>query len=119
MPDDVVLTPEEIQKQLETLPGWEVRDNWLRRKYKTPGFAHTMMLVNTIGYLAEAAWHHPDLTVGYAEVTDSTHRSNRAQRCDRTTQSPATFKGRWQSAMDRDTIHQFPPIDTGNAAVSI
>ena len=26
------------------------------------------MVVNTIGHLAEAAWHHPDLTVSYAFV---------------------------------------------------
>ena len=34
------------------------------------------MLVATIGYLAEAAWHHPDLSVGYAKVTVKlqTHR---------------------------------------------
>ena len=65
-----------MNNELESLPGWEVRDGWLRRKYKTPGFPHTLMLVNTIGYLSEAAWHHPDLTVGYAEVTVKlqTHR---------------------------------------------
>ena len=76
MADDTVLTEEQLQKALETLPGWEIREGWLRRKYATPGFAHTMMLVNTIGYLAEAAWHHPDLTVGYAQVTVKlqTHR---------------------------------------------
>jgi len=35
-------------------------------------------LANTIGYLAEAAWHHPDLSVGYAQVTVKlrTHRAN-------------------------------------------
>ena len=34
------------------------------------------MLVSTIGYVAEAAWHHPDLSVGYAKVTVKlqTHR---------------------------------------------
>ena len=76
MAEDIILSEEEIAKALEALPGWEVRDNWLRRQYKTPGFAHTLMLVNTIGYLSEAAWHHPDLTVGYAEVTVKlqTHR---------------------------------------------
>ena len=26
------------------------------------------MVVNTIGHLAEAAWHHPDLVVSYAFV---------------------------------------------------
>ena len=76
MADDVILTEDELNTELQSLPGWEVKDNWLRRKYGTPGFAHTMLLTNTIGYLAEAAWHHPDLTIGYAEVTVKlqTHR---------------------------------------------
>lgn len=76
MPDDVLLTPDELETELATLPGWEVRDDWLRRVYRTPGFAHTTMLVQTIGYVAEAAWHHPDLSVGYARVTVKlqTHR---------------------------------------------
>ena len=26
------------------------------------------MVVNTVGHLAETAWHHPDLTVSYAFV---------------------------------------------------
>jgi pterin-4a-carbinolamine dehydratase len=26
------------------------------------------MVVNTVGHLAEAAWHHPDLTVSYGSV---------------------------------------------------
>lgn len=76
MADDVVLTQDELAAELESLPGWEVRDNWLRREYKTPGFSHTLMLVNAIGYVAEAAWHHPDLSVGYAKVVVKlqTHR---------------------------------------------
>lgn len=68
MADDVVLTEDELNNELKALPGWEVRDGWLRRKYGTPGFAHTMLLANTIGYLAEAAYHHPDLSLGYAQV---------------------------------------------------
>ncbi len=76
MADDTVLTEAQLAEELKTLPGWEVKENWLRREYKTPGFPHTLMLVNAIGYLAEAAWHHPDLTVGYAQVTVKlqTHR---------------------------------------------
>jgi 4a-hydroxytetrahydrobiopterin dehydratase len=33
------------------------------------------MVVNTVGHLAEAAWHHPDITLSYAwlEVRLSTH----------------------------------------------
>lgn len=76
MADDVVLTEAEITDALESLPGWEMREGWLRRKYSTPGFSHTMLLANAIGFLAEAAWHHPDLSIGYAEVTVKlqTHR---------------------------------------------
>ena len=35
-----------------------------------------MLLTAAIGYVAEAAWHHPDLSIGYAKVTVTlqTHR---------------------------------------------
>ena len=69
MSKDHVLTESELNEALARLPGWEVRDNWLRRTFATPGWSHTVMLVATIGYLAEAAWHHPDLSVGYANWT--------------------------------------------------
>ncbi len=68
MSDDRVLTEDEIRQHLEHLPGWELRDGWIRRKYRTPGFSHTMLLANSIGFLAEAGWHHPDLSLGYAQV---------------------------------------------------
>jgi 4a-hydroxytetrahydrobiopterin dehydratase len=50
------------------LPQWYVEDGWIRRKYRTEGWKATLMVVNTVGHLAEAAWHHPDLTVSYAFV---------------------------------------------------
>src|SRR5262245_35772108 len=76
MSEDRVYTEAEILEKIKGLPGWELRDGWLRRKYRTPGWPHTLMLANTIGYLAEAAYHHPDLSLGYAQVTVKlqTHR---------------------------------------------
>ena len=76
MPDDVVLNDVELAAELRSLPAWEIRDGWLRRTYKTPGWAHTLMLANTIAFVAEAAYHHPDLSLGYATVTVKlqTHR---------------------------------------------
>ena len=76
MPDDIILSDAEILSFLDIQSNWQFEDGWLRRTYNTPGFAHTMLLVNTIGYLAEAADHHPDLKVGYAQVTVKlqTHR---------------------------------------------
>lgn len=59
----------EIQTKLQAeLPHWYFEDGWIRRKYKTSGWKATLMVVNTVGHLAEAAWHHPDLTVSYAFV---------------------------------------------------
>ncbi|MDR5171606.1 4a-hydroxytetrahydrobiopterin dehydratase [Methylobacillus flagellatus] len=59
----------EIQARIAAeLPHWYYEDGWIRRKYKTSGWKATLMVVNTVGHLAEAAWHHPDLTVSYAFV---------------------------------------------------
>jgi 4a-hydroxytetrahydrobiopterin dehydratase len=76
MTEDHVLTDEELQDALRALPQWRVRDGWLRRTFTTPGWPHTMLLAATIGYIAEAAWHHPDLSIGFAQVTVKlqTHR---------------------------------------------
>jgi 4a-hydroxytetrahydrobiopterin dehydratase len=57
-----------IAERLRDLPGWFYEDGWIRRDYKTDGWPTTLMLVNVIGYLAEAAYHHPDLTVTWARV---------------------------------------------------
>ena len=61
-------TDAEIAEHLKALPGWYYEDGWIRRQYKTDGWLSTLPLVNTIGYLAEAAYHHPDLTVTWAKV---------------------------------------------------
>ena len=67
---DEVYTSEEIDARLkDELAQWFFEDGWIRRKYKTSGWKATLMVVNTVGHLAEAAWHHPDLTVSYAFVT--------------------------------------------------
>ncbi len=64
-----VYSESEIKAKLEAeLPKWYFEEGWIRRKYKTEGWKGTLMVVNTVGHLAEAAWHHPDLTVSYAFV---------------------------------------------------
>lgn len=60
---------EQINQRLqEELSEWVYENGWIRRKYKTHSWKGTLMVVNTIGHLAEVAWHHPDLTVSYAFV---------------------------------------------------
>ena len=50
------------------LTGWYLEDGWLRRKYNTDGWPQTLMAVNAIGYLCEAAYHHADLSLSYAKL---------------------------------------------------
>jgi 4a-hydroxytetrahydrobiopterin dehydratase len=60
---------EEIQQRLQReLPHWYLENGWIRRKYKTNSWKGTLMVINTVGHLAEAAWHHPDITASYAWV---------------------------------------------------
>ena len=66
---DETYTEEEITERLSAeLPHWTYEGGWIRRKYKTSGWKGTLMVINTVGHLAEAAWHHPDLTASYAFV---------------------------------------------------
>ncbi len=65
-----VYRDEEIAAQLAVhkLTDWYLDDGWLRRKYNTDGWPTTLMLVNAIGYLCEAAYHHADLNVTWGKV---------------------------------------------------
>jgi len=65
----------EIGERLKALPGWSHRDGAIRRAYSTDGWAHTLMVVNAIGFTCEAADHHPDLAVSWSrvEVALNTH----------------------------------------------
>ncbi|HMN38052.1 MAG TPA: 4a-hydroxytetrahydrobiopterin dehydratase [Hyphomicrobium sp.] len=50
------------------LPSWRLEGGWIKRTYKTASWKGTLMVINTVGHLAEAAWHHPDITASYAWV---------------------------------------------------
>ncbi|MGA8171617.1 MAG: 4a-hydroxytetrahydrobiopterin dehydratase [Methylocystis sp.] len=66
----------EIAERLsKELPHWRYENGWIRRKFKTHSWKGTLMAINAIGHLAEAAWHHPDLAASYAfvEVKLMTH----------------------------------------------
>lgn len=74
--DEHAYADADIQKRLaDELPHWRLEGGWIRRTYRTAGWKSTLMVINTVGHLAEAAWHHPDLTASYAwvEVRLQTH----------------------------------------------
>ena len=57
-----------LAERLAALPAWHEEDGAIRRVYETDGWPTTLMLVNLIGFLAEAADHHPDLAVSWSRV---------------------------------------------------
>ncbi len=72
MPHEILprLTQEEIAMSLALdLRAWRFENNHLTRTFKTFGWKASLMVTNVIGHLAEAAWHHPDLSVSYSSVT--------------------------------------------------
>jgi 4a-hydroxytetrahydrobiopterin dehydratase len=59
----------EIEARLAAeLPHWYLEEGWIRRRYRTNSWKGTLLVINAVGHLAEAAWHHPDLTASYAWV---------------------------------------------------
>ena len=69
MADEKTYSETEINDYLKAhLSNWYYENGWIRRKYKTSGWKGTLMVISTVGHLAEAAWHHPDISASYAFV---------------------------------------------------
>ena len=65
---DATYDAKQIAEKLRAMPGWSYAEGSIRRLYETRGWPQTLMLVNALGYAAEVADHHPDLTVSFAKV---------------------------------------------------
>lgn len=76
MSDERTYADAEVEALLAgELSRWELRDGSIRRRYRTAGWKGTLMVITTVGHLAEVAWHHPEISASYAwvEVSLSTH----------------------------------------------
>lgn len=62
-------TEADASRALKALPAWRAEGKEITRTYETEGWGTTLLLVNAIGFVAEAADHHPDLGVSWAKVT--------------------------------------------------
>ena len=69
-PKEKTYTDEEAKAKIQAtgLGEWYLEEGWLRRKYNTDGWPTTLMLVNAIGFLCEAAYHHADLAVTWGKL---------------------------------------------------
>jgi 4a-hydroxytetrahydrobiopterin dehydratase len=63
-----LLTEAEIQEQAKLLEGWIVEGKELQRSFKFKDFVEAIAFINKIVEPAEAAGHHPDLTISYNKV---------------------------------------------------
>ena len=111
---DETYSEEEIEQRLaDELPNWKYENGWIRRKYKTSGWKATLMVVNTIGHLAEAGWHHPDLTVSYAFVTVKLMNHAAKGITDKDFELAKKFEEviQWQPGAEDDAILDGTPED--------
>lgn len=59
----------EIRERLSGIPGWNLEGDAIQRQFTFAGFADALAFVVRLGFDAEAADHHPDITINYKRVT--------------------------------------------------
>jgi 4a-hydroxytetrahydrobiopterin dehydratase len=64
-----VLESAELQAEVGKLDGWEVRDGALEKSFDCGDFSGSMAFVNRIADAANAADHHPDVSISWGTVT--------------------------------------------------
>lgn len=65
-----LLTSDEIDQALAGMPGWEREGDAIVRQFSLEGgFMGSVGFVNRLAEAAEAADHHPDLTISWNRVT--------------------------------------------------
>ena len=64
-----ILSPQEVDRQLKALEGWSLEGRAIRKQYTFADFPAAVAFVNRLVPEAEAADHHPDITINYRRVT--------------------------------------------------
>ena len=63
------LSREEIARRLQTLPGWTLDGNAIKKQFTFRDFPEAVAFVQRLVPGAEAADHHPDILINYKRVT--------------------------------------------------
>lgn len=64
------LTEQQIASRLAELADWTLNDaGEITKTYTFGGFPQALMFATAVGVLAEAAQHHPDITIKWNKVT--------------------------------------------------
>ena len=62
------LSHNSVLREVSKLGSWTLRRRVISRKFVFDDFAQAMRFVNRVARLAEAANHHPDITINYNKV---------------------------------------------------
>lgn len=63
------LSEGQIKEQLATLDGWVRDGDAILKQYTLGGFPDAIAFVTRLAFDAQAADHHPDITINYKRVT--------------------------------------------------
>ena len=111
MADEKTYSESEIEDYLkEHLKNWYFENGWIRRKYKTSGWKGTLMVISTVGHLAEAAWHHPDISASYAFVIVKLQNHAAKGRTDKDFLLAEKIESviQWQPGQEENTLEGTP-----------
>ncbi|GIU83829.1 MAG: putative pterin-4-alpha-carbinolamine dehydratase [Acidimicrobiales bacterium] len=68
MAGDEVLAEHEIQRELESMSGWELRDGKLHRSFVFADFGEAFAFMTRVALSAERMNHHPDWSNSWNRV---------------------------------------------------
>ncbi len=63
------LSREEIARRLQSLHGWTLDGNAIKKQYTFRDFPEAVGFVDRLVPIAQAADHHPDILISYKRVT--------------------------------------------------
>ncbi len=71
------LSADEAKALLGEISGWHISADgkWLKKSYAFSNFAQALAFANSVGSVAEAESHHPDIALGwgYVNISLQTH----------------------------------------------
>src|SRR5215216_6728205 len=62
------LSVNQAEQMMDQVPGWELEENKLIRRFRFKDFKEAMAFVNKVADLAESEGHHPDIHISWNRV---------------------------------------------------
>jgi 4a-hydroxytetrahydrobiopterin dehydratase len=63
------MTPAQVGQFLKGLEGWEYREGKVQKTFRFANYHESMAFVNATAWISHREDHHPDIALGYNQVT--------------------------------------------------